>query len=90
METTMQIESGKRYLTRRGEAVTVLSIDPLGTFPTEARLTADAAEWPVVIRVDSGQWRGLTSRLMADGHSQIIDGRPVDHDNDIVAKLSIG
>lgn len=84
----IKIEAGKRYLTRRGEIVTVLTIDPAGGFPTETKLSEPAAEWPVVIRVDSGQWAGLTSRLRADGRAQIVRGEVVEHDNDIMAEIA--
>ncbi len=84
----MQLESGKRYLTRGGEVITVLTIDPVGTFPTEARLTESASEWPVVVRVDDGRWRGLTTRLRLDGRAKIVNDQIVDHDSDAVQELA--
>jgi len=86
MEAMMNIQSGKQYFTRRGERVTVLTIDPNGRFPTEATLTESTVEWPVVIRIESGRWQGLTSRLMLDGHAKQVAGQIVEHENDIVAE----
>lgn len=84
----MNIESGNRYLTRSGEVVTVLTIDPIDTFPTEAKLTASAKEWPVVVRIDNGRWRGLTTRVREDGRAQVVDGKIVDHESDLVQAVA--
>jgi hypothetical protein len=74
----VKIESGREYLSRRGERVMITAVDPEG-------------QWPVHYVVLTGPYKGVGardgSRLTREGRASLLpDGNSPDHWNDLVAE----